>query len=144
MIYHAIKIVKEAIQSEPFNITVTEGDLFDVDLDKQTLFPLAHITVKTWQDLGSTIKFDIDVIFMDLLDIDPDERINNKVDVWNNQALLASRVKTNLERGKISDKYTTELEDVQAAELFTDRFTADVAGTVFSFSLITANNMTIC
>jgi hypothetical protein len=41
MVYQIIDTIKNALLDEsPFVTTVTEGDIFDVDIAKKTLFPL--------------------------------------------------------------------------------------------------------
>ena len=43
--YNVTKELKTALAAEPFVNTVTFGSLDDVDLNKQTIFPLSHIIV---------------------------------------------------------------------------------------------------
>ena len=47
--------------------TVTIGDILDVDLAKQTIFPLAHINVGSVTFDEHIITFNINVIAMDML-----------------------------------------------------------------------------
>jgi len=41
--YGILNILKSELEATDLVTTVTEGDIFQVDLSKQTLFPLAHI-----------------------------------------------------------------------------------------------------
>ena len=41
--YDLIDKIKDALIAEPFVNTVTYGSLDDIDLNKQTIFPLSHI-----------------------------------------------------------------------------------------------------
>ena len=43
--YILTQAIKDALLQDPNVNTVTEGDLFDVDLAKQTIFPLSHLIV---------------------------------------------------------------------------------------------------
>ena len=43
--YNLTDKLKDTLLAEPFVNTVTFGSLDDVDLNKQTIFPLSHITV---------------------------------------------------------------------------------------------------
>ena len=43
--YNVTEKIQEALQDEPFVNTVTYGDIFEVDLNKQTIFPLSHFMV---------------------------------------------------------------------------------------------------
>jgi hypothetical protein len=45
MVYRIIKEIKDVLLAEPFVNTVTEGDIFEIDLNKQTIFPLSHIII---------------------------------------------------------------------------------------------------
>ena len=49
--------------------TVTTGDIFEIDLDKMTLFPLAHIVVNNVSVNNHHYVFNISVLFMDVVDI---------------------------------------------------------------------------
>ena len=46
--------------------TVTSGDILDVDLSKQSIFPLAHIIVSDVSFGDGVIQFTINVIAMDV------------------------------------------------------------------------------
>ena len=41
--YSVIDNIKAELIASPFVNTVTEGSIFEVDLNKQTIFPLSHI-----------------------------------------------------------------------------------------------------
>ena len=43
--YNVTDKLKDTLLAEPFVNTVTFGSLDDVDLNKQTIFPLSHIIV---------------------------------------------------------------------------------------------------
>ena len=43
--YNITNKIKETLTLEPFVNTVTLGNIDDVDLNKQTIFPLSHITI---------------------------------------------------------------------------------------------------
>lgn len=49
---NVIETIEDTLNDHPFVSTVTYGDIFDVDLSKQTLFPLSHYIVSqvTYQD----------------------------------------------------------------------------------------------
>ena len=41
--YDLITRIKEHFEADPIVNTVTQGDIFRVDLNKQTIFPLVHL-----------------------------------------------------------------------------------------------------
>jgi hypothetical protein len=89
MVYSLINKIKEALLEEPFVNTATEGDIFEVDLAKRTLFPLSHIMINSATHQGNTIQFNVTILMMDLLN-QKDE--SNKVDIWNTQMAVGVRV----------------------------------------------------
>ena len=44
---NVINVIENELQANPFINTVSYGDIFDLDLSKQTLFPLGHYIVGT-------------------------------------------------------------------------------------------------
>ena len=140
MVYSIINKIKQALLSEPFVNTVTEGDIFSVDLAKRTLFPLSHIMINNATHQGNVIQFNITILLMDLLN-QKDE--SNKVDVWNTQMQLGVRVMDRLNRGSLRDDFW-ELTGSPAFEPFTERFENDLAGWALTFDVLVRNDMTIC
>ena len=59
--------IKTALIAEPFCTTVTEGDLYEIDLKKQTLFPLSHIVVNSATFEANVIRFNVSIIAMDIV-----------------------------------------------------------------------------
>lgn len=140
MVYSIINKIKEALLDEPFVNTVTEGDIFGVDLAKRTLFPLSHIIINSATHLSNVIQFNITILLMDILN-QKDE--SNKVDVWNTQMALGVRIMDRLNRGDLADDYF-ELTGNPTFEPFTERFENDLAGWAVTFDVLVANDMTIC
>jgi hypothetical protein len=140
MVYSIINKIKEALLDEPFVNTVTEGDIFSVDLAKRTLFPLSHIMINNATHQGNVIQFNITILLMDILN-QKDE--SNKVDVWNTQMQLGVRVMDRLNRGDLRDSFW-ELTGSPAFEPFTERFENDLAGWALTFDVLVRNEMTIC
>lgn len=140
MVYDLINKIKEALQEEPFVNTVTEGDIFQVDLDKRTLFPLSHIMVNSATHLGNVIQFNVTILMMDIIN-QKDE--SNKVDIWNTQLAVGVRVMDKLNRGDLRSDFW-ELIGNPNFEPFTERFENDLAGWALTFDVVVRNNMTIC
>lgn len=140
MVYNLINTIKEALLQEPFVNTVTEGDIFSIDLAKRTLFPLSHIMINNATHQGSTIQFNISIIMMDLLN---QKEQDNKQDIWNTQLALGIRLMDRLNRGDLrNDNY--ELTGNPTFEPFTERFENDLAGWALTFDVLVRNDMTIC
>ena len=75
--------------------TVTTGDIFDVDLSKQTIFPLAHIVINSVSIQEQVLLFNVTVMAMDVVDQSKDEVTdifrgnNNEQDILNTQLALS-------------------------------------------------------
>jgi hypothetical protein len=140
MVYRIIKEIKDVLLAEPFVNTVTEGDIFEVDLNKQTIFPLSHIILNSATHQGNVLSFNITVLLMDVINQKDD---SNKVDIWNTQLLLATRVLNKLNRADIASDFW-ELTGQPTYEPFTERFENDLAGWAVTFDVLVRNEITIC
>ena len=71
--YSILETLKTELETIPFVNSVTEGSLFDIDLNKQTIFPLSHIMVNSASFEGNVVRFNISIVAMDIVDISKDE-----------------------------------------------------------------------
>ena len=67
--YNITKTIKDTLEANSQVNVVTYGDIYDVDLNKQTIFPLAHIMVNQATIQEQTITMNISVIVMDIVDV---------------------------------------------------------------------------
>lgn len=147
--YNVTKKIKDALAAEPFVNTVSYGSLDDIDLDKQTIFPLSHIIVNNCNVSLSTMTFNISILAMDIVDESKDETTDifvgndNEQDVLNTQLEVLNRVVAILQRG---DLYTDlfQIEGSVGCEPFVDRFENKLAGWVATFDVLVQNEMTVC
>jgi hypothetical protein len=147
--YNVTDKLKDALIAEPFVNTVTFGSLDDVDLNKQTIFPLSHIIVNNTTVGTKTLTFNISILSMDIVDISKDEvedvfvGNDNEQDVLNTQLALQTRVINTLQRGDLyTDLY--QVEGDVSCEPFVDRFENKLAGWAATFDVVVQNDMTIC
>ena len=147
--YNVTKKIKDALNAEPFVNTVSFGSLDDVDLNKQTIFPLSHIIVNNCNVETNTMIFNISVLAMDIVDESKDEVTDifvgndNEQDVLNTQLEVLNRVVAILQRG---DLYTDlfQIEGAVGCEPFVDRFENKLAGWAATFDVLVQNDMTVC
>lgn len=147
--YYIVNGIKEFLKSTEMVKTVTIGDISKIDLDKQTIFPLVHITPNNSQIQENLIILNISVFFMDVVDESKTESINdfdgndNELDVLNTQLHLANRLVVEMLRGKM---FTDQIQIIgtPSAEPFTERFTNSLAGWTVTFDVQIPNEMTIC
>jgi len=147
--YNVTDKLKTALEAEPFVNTVTYGSLDDVDLNKQTIFPLSHIIVNNCNVAENILTFNISVLAMDVVDesklATTDDFVgnDNEQDVLNTQLEVLNRVIALLQRGNIyKDKY--QIEGTVGCEPFVDRFENKLAGWAATFDVVVENKMTIC
>jgi hypothetical protein len=147
--YYLVNTLKDYLKATNVINTVTIGDIFAVDLTKQTIFPLSHIIVNNATLEESTTSLNVSILFMDIVDESKAEITDiwdgndNEQDVLNTQLTLASRLSSALMRGTL---FTSLVQVVSApsAEPFTDRFENKVAGWTLTFDVMIPNDMTIC
>ena len=113
--YNITDKIKDALNAEPFVNTVTYGSLDDVDLNKQTIFPLSHLIVNNCTVGTNTLTFNISILAMDVVDESKEEVTDdfvgndNEQDVLNTQLAVLNRVIAILQRGDLySEKYQVE------------------------------------
>lgn len=147
--YYAVGTLRDHLKNGGFINTVSTGDIYDVDLAKQTIYPYVHIIVNNATPKENNLSFNISVLFMDLVDLSKLDNINvfdnndNLLDVLNTQLALASRMISDLRRGDLYSNLV-QLDGDALCEPFTDRFDNKVAGWAVTFDLIVPNDMTIC
>jgi hypothetical protein len=147
--YTLIDTLRTLLIGSPFVNQVTEGDLYDIDLSKQTIFPLSHIMVNNVSILPNVLKANITIIAMDIVDISKSEPTSlfidntNRQDVLNTQLIMLSRIVAQLTNGEtFEDNY--QLEGEPSCEPFTDRFENLLAGWTMTFDVLIPNEMSSC
>ena len=147
--YLLTQAIKDALLGDINVNTVTEGDLFDIDLSKQSIFPLSHLIINTVTAQESVLRFNISILSMDIVDEskEPTSDIfignNNEQDVLNTQLAVLNKLVQVLRRGDLyNDKY--QLSGDANLEPFVDRFENKVAGWTATFDVLVNNDITIC
>ena len=146
--YNVTTTIKEQLEDDPFVNTVTTGDIFDVDLMKQTIFPLSHIIVNQATMQNNVWRFNLTVICMDVVDISKEQPLafvgnDNEHDVLNTQLAVVNRLVEVLRRGDLrSELY--QLDGDVSCEPFTERFENNLAGWAATFDVLVPNTMSIC
>jgi len=147
--YNLTTKIKDTLALDAFVNTVTYGDIFEIDLNKQDIFPLSHFIVNTATLNGSTWNFSLSLLCMDLVDESKDDVTdkflgnNNEQDVLNTQMAVIGRLMELLRRGDLFTELY-QLDGQPSLEAFVDRFDNKVAGWAVTFNVIVPNDMTIC
>ena len=146
--YEITTKIKDQLQLDKFVNTVTMGDIFKVDLNKQTIFPLSHIIVNNVSYQGPILVYNVSILSMDIVDESKDKVTDifvgndNEQDVLNTQMMVSNRFIEMLRRGTLANDY--ELIGNPSIEFFTERFENKLAGVTTTFDMAIANKMTIC
>tara|TARA_R110000851_G_C12907928_1_gene548925 strand:- start:354 stop:824 length:471 start_codon:yes stop_codon:yes gene_type:complete len=129
--------------------TVTTGDIYDIDLAKQSIFPLSHIIINNVSVQESVLNFNISVLAMDVVDeskkatTDIFRGNNNEQDVLNTQLQVLNKLIKVLRKGNLyNDQF--QLNGDASCEPFYDRFDNKVAGFTATFDVLVNNDITLC
>tara|TARA_R100001143_G_C3337085_1_gene122424 strand:+ start:150 stop:644 length:495 start_codon:yes stop_codon:yes gene_type:complete len=155
--YQITQIIKDQLL-EDINInTVTTGDISDVNLNKQDIFPLAHIIVNNVTVGEQILQFDISVLAMDMVSRSKEQTKelykgdNNVQNILNTQLGVLNKLIQVLRRGELytggstlspNDPY--QLNGDPSLEPFFDRFENELAGWTASLNITIYNDITIC
>lgn len=148
--YEISQAIKNQLDADAFVNTVTIGDIFKIDLNKQTIFPLSHIMINSANYNGKTFNYNISVLCMDIVDESKEATTDifrgndNEQDVLHTQEMVARRLLEMLNRGSLYDNGFELVNNSANIEYFVDRFENKIAGVTMTFDVMTFNDMTIC
>lgn len=147
--YQITQTIKTNLLADENVNTVTTGDIFDIDLSKQTIFPLSHIIVNSATIQEQVLNFNITVMSMDIVDQSKDEVTdvfvgnNNEQDIINTQLAVVNKLVGLLSKGNLyRDKY--QLDGDAICEFFYERFENQMAGVACTFDVLISNDINVC
>ena len=149
MYYEILTKLQTELNNDALVNTVSSGDIFDVDLSKQTIFPLCHIIVNSATFVDNVIQYNISILSMDIVDVSKDETTDkfrnndNEQDVLNTQLNILNRLYEKLRRGNLYDD-NYQVDGTPNLEIFVDRFENKLAGWTMTVNINTPNVMTVC
>lgn len=139
--YKLLDTLKAQLNATNLISTVTDGQISDVDLAKQTLFPLAHIIVNSATIDGKLQRFNVTILAMDILD--GKEKYDVEPSIMNAMLQSLNRVYEIMTRGDLNPDYIM-IDGTPNLEPFTDRFENKLAGWAMTFDVIMMSEMTVC
>ena len=147
--YLVTQTLKDTLLLDENVNTVTTGDLTELDLSKQTIFPLTHIIINNVTIAEQILTFNITILSMDIIDLSKSEVTdifvgnNNEQDVLNTQLAVQNRLFGLLRQGTpYFDKY--QLLGTPSCEPFYDRFENQLGGWASTFDLTIHNDLYLC
>ena len=139
--YKLLDTLKAQLNATNLISTVTDGQISDVDLAKQTLFPLAHIIINSATIEGKLQRFNVTILAMDILD--GKEKYDVEPSIMNAMLQSLNRVYEIMTRGDLNPDYIM-IDGTPNLEPFTDRFENKLAGWAMTFDVIMMSEMTVC
>jgi hypothetical protein len=140
--------ITNTIKEQLFN-TVSSGDLSQVNLNKQDIFPMAHIIVNNVIVGEQVLRFNISVLAMDIVNQSKEETIDrftgndNVQDILNTQLVVLNKLIQLLNRGELhTDMY--QLDGDPSLEPFYDRFENELAGWTATMDILIYNDIKLC
>ncbi len=147
--YQLTETIKEQLLQDQNINTVTTGNLSDVNLNKQDIFPMGHIIVNSVVDEEQVLRFNISVLAMDIVDfsksltIDRFKGNNNEQDILNTQLAVVNRLIQRLRKGQLyTEMY--QLDGNPTCLPFFDRFENNLAGWTVTMDVLIYNDIYIC
>ena len=147
--YQITETLKTQLLADENVNTVTTGDITEIDLSKQTIFPLAHIIINNVSIQEQVLQFNITVLSMDIIDKSKESTTvifrgnNNEQDILNTQLAVVNKLLGVLRQGTL---YTTKYQLVSdgSVEFFYDRFENEMAGVACTFDVFIQNDINLC
>jgi hypothetical protein len=146
--YWVTEEIRNEIAAYPLVNTTSYGDIAAIDIAKQTIFPLVHMTVLNANPNTNTVTFDFLIFVMDIVDYSKEPTTDiffgndNEHDVLNNTYQTCLRLHASLLHGNLYDKMI-QLNSF-SMESFSERFENYLAGWTINMSVTIPNDMSIC
>ncbi len=147
--YQLTETIKDNLLSDVNCRTVTQGNLEEINLEKQDIFPLAHLMINQVSQEDGVLRFSISILNMDIVDFNKQETTdlfrgnNNLQDILNTQLSVSNKLIQVLRGGTLhQDKY--QLDGNPTLEPFYDRFENELAGWTATFDVLIYNDIRHC
>ena len=142
--------IKTELQDNKLINQVTFGDLFEVDLLKKNIFPLAHVGMASARIGQGVAYIDLSILYLDIVDEQKQEKTDqfygndNEHYVLNTMFSAATKTVQELMRGDLyADGFQLEQDDV-AIEFFSERFEDKLAGVGLDMTITIKNTLDLC
>tara|TARA_R110000764_G_scaffold78333_4_gene156316 strand:+ start:70 stop:540 length:471 start_codon:yes stop_codon:yes gene_type:complete len=147
--YQLTETIKTALLEDKDINTVTTGDITDVNLNKQDIFPLGHIIINNVIDEEQVLRFNISILACDIVNqskeftVDRFTGNDNVQDILNTQLAVLNKLIQRLRMGNLyTDMY--QLEGSPSIQPFYDRFENQLAGWTATMDIMIYNDIYIC
>ena len=150
-VYQILDKIKDKLRTSPNIQTVSFGDIMEVDLNKTTLYPLAHVGMGDVSLQDHKIEVTINLLLLDIVDDNRDPSTedefysnSNLQDILNTLLAEANILVSDLRRGSSFDELYQVDTDITARP-FLDKFENQLAGWGVDLVISFPNNdVSIC
>lgn len=147
--YDITTTLKTALLADSNVNTVTKGAVNDIDIAKQTMLPLSHISVDNVSQEDPALRFSMSIELLDIVDISnlqTNDRFrgnDNQDDIFNTQLAVGVRLIERLRRG---DLWTSDysLDGFPNYEKIVDEYENGLSGWRLTFDIMYKHDMTVC
>lgn len=144
--YELLDNLKASAQETNLVNMITQGDITAIDIQKNMRYPLVHIIVNNATFQNQTIRFNVDIICADILDVNKESVTDifrgndNEIDILNNTLTILNRMFEVFRRNPNDFEVDTDA----TLNPFVMRFENGLAGWQLTFDVVTYSNMSIC
>ncbi len=147
--YQLTETIKQQLLLDKNINTVTTGDISDVNLNKQDIFPLGHIIINNVVVDEQILTFNISILACDIVNQSKDLTLDrfkgndNVQDILNTQLGVLNKL---IQRLRMGDLYTDmyQLNGSPSLQPFYDRFENQLAGWTATMDVQIYNDINIC
>lgn len=148
-IYRVVNLLQKELSTNPFCNSVTMGTLTEVDLAKQTIFPMAHITLESVTHKDNSLAFQITIFNLDIVEISKDLPVDNiygndnLVYIWTNQLYVINRLVARLKQSSLYSP-EWELDGDPSSDFINKELENMLAGFQTTITLTVPNDISKC
>lgn len=139
------EVFEDAFNAQTQLATISFGDIFEVDLNKNEKYPIMHVSTETASYDTGNLTYTFQIICMDLVSKDE----SNEHDVLSDQLEIIGDVISNIRHSALNTdvtdfRNTIRLQDNISCEPFTERFDNEVTGWTASLTIEVEFNASAC
>ena len=147
-LYNIIDSLNEELSSNPFVNKVTVGRLTEIDLAKNTIFPLSHIMLNSIRHNENTLSFNLTIFNLDIVNISKEAEIgvygnDNTMYILSNQLYVINRLLSRLKQSTIY-KDGWELEGTPDSDVIDKEMENMLTGYQTDFTINVPNDIAKC
>ena len=147
--YQLTETIKTALLEDKDINSVTTGDITEVNLNKQDIFPLGHIIINNVIDEEQVLRFNISILACDIVNqskeftVDRFTGNDNMQDILNTQLAVLNKLIQRLRMGNLHTEMY-QLDGNPNLQPFYDRFENQLAGWTATIDIMIYNDIYIC